>query len=81
MLDDTFLFGVTVEPDDRAQPAGNRGAGLTAVFEVAGEALDVDTADVEQAVIVSPAPGALDLRQFTARNPSNVIRSTSESTG
>ena len=57
VLDDTFFFGVAVEPDDRAQPAGDRGAGLAAVFEVAGEALDVDAADVEQAVVVLPAPG------------------------
>ena len=49
VLDDAFLFGVAVEPDDRAQPAGDGGAGLAAVFEVAGEALDVDAADVEQA--------------------------------
>jgi hypothetical protein len=38
MLDDTFLFGIAVEPDDGAQPAGNSGAGLAAVFEITGKA-------------------------------------------
>ena len=32
-------------------------AGLAAVLEVAGEALDVDAADIEQPVVVLPAPG------------------------
>ena len=66
VLDDAFFFGVAVEPDDRAQPAGDRGAGLAAVFEVAGEALDVDAADVEQALVVLPAPGG-ELAQIQAR--------------
>ena len=57
MLDDALLLGVAVEPDDRAQPAGDRGAGAAGVLEVAGEALDVDTMDVEQAAVVLPAPG------------------------
>ena len=56
MLDHAFLFGVAVEPDDRAQPAGDGGTSLAAVFEVAGEALDVDPAHVEQTVVVLPAP-------------------------
>ena len=43
VLDDTFRFGVAVEADDRAQSAGDGGASLATVFEVAGEALDVDT--------------------------------------
>jgi len=45
-----------VEPDDRAQPAGHRRAGLAVIFEVGGEAFDVDPADVEQAAVVLPAP-------------------------
>jgi hypothetical protein len=57
VLDHPFLLGVAVEPDDRAQPAGDGGAGLAAVFEVAGEALDVDATDIEQAVVVLPTPG------------------------
>ena len=57
VLDDAFLFGVAVEADDGAQPPGDGGACLAAVLEVAGEALDVDPADVEQAPVVLPAPG------------------------
>ena len=57
VLDEAFLLGVAVEPDDRAQPAGDGGPGLAALFEVASEALDVDPADVEQTVVVFPAPG------------------------
>jgi hypothetical protein len=56
VLDDAFLLGVAVEPDDRAQPAGDRRSGLAVIFEVAGEAFDVDAADVEQAAVVLPAP-------------------------
>jgi hypothetical protein len=57
VLDDAFFFGVAVEPDDRAQPAGDRRPGLATVFEVAGEALDIDAVDVEQLMLVLPAPG------------------------
>ena len=39
VLDDAFFFGVAVEPDDRAQPTGNRRPRLAAILEVAGEAL------------------------------------------
>ena len=53
---DAFFFGVPVEPDDRAQPTGDGGPGLAAVFEIAGEAFDVDAADVEQLMVVLPAP-------------------------
>ena len=58
VLDHAFFFGVAVEPDDRAQPAGDGGPSLAAVFEVAGEAFDVDPADVEQLMVVLPAPGS-----------------------
>lgn len=57
VLDDALLFGVAVEPDHRAQAAADGGAGLAAIFEVTGEALDVDAADVEQPLVVLPAPG------------------------
>jgi hypothetical protein len=53
----TFFFGVTVEADDHAQSPGDRGADPAGVFEVAGEALDVDPVDVEQPAVVLPAPG------------------------
>jgi hypothetical protein len=58
MGDDAFFLGVAVEPDDRAQPACDGGPSLAALFEIAGEAFDVDPADVEQTVIVLPAPGS-----------------------
>src|SRR5215207_7209560 len=58
MLDDALLFGVAIEPNDRAQPARHRGSCLAAILEVASEALDVDAADVEQPMIALPTPGA-----------------------
>jgi hypothetical protein len=57
VLDDTLFFGVAVEADDRAQPTGDGGAGLAAIFEVTSEALDVDATDIEELVVVLPAPG------------------------
>jgi hypothetical protein len=65
VVDDPFLLGVAGEPDDRAQPAGDGGPGPAALLEIAGEALDVDTADVEQLVVVLPAPRS-ELRRSTA---------------
>jgi hypothetical protein len=56
LLDDAFLFGVAVEPDDRAQPASDRRPRHAAVFEFTGEALDVDAANFEQTVLTLPAP-------------------------
>ena len=58
VLDDAFVLGVAEEPDDGAEPASDRGAGLAAVFEVAGVALDVDPADLEEVLVVLPAPGS-----------------------
>jgi len=57
VLDDAFLLRVAVEADDRAQAAADGGASLAAVFEVTGKALDVDSVDVEQSLVVLPAPG------------------------
>jgi hypothetical protein len=57
VLDDAFFLGVAIEADDRAQPASDRGPGLAAVFEIAGEAFDVDAAHVAQVMEVLPAPG------------------------
>jgi hypothetical protein len=56
VVDDAFLFGVAVEADNGAQAAGDGGACASAVFEIAGKALDVDAAHVEQLSIVLPAP-------------------------
>ena len=57
VLDHAFLFGVAVEPDDRAQPPRYRRPRPAAVLELAGEALDVDAANLEQAMLTVPAPG------------------------
>src|SRR5262245_27986049 len=57
MLDHAFVFGVPVEAHRRAQPACNGGAGLAAILEVAGDAFDVDMTNVEQPLLVLPAPG------------------------
>ena len=56
MLDHPFLLGVAVEADDRAQPPRHRRPRLATVLELAGEALDVDAANLEQAVLTLPAP-------------------------
>lgn len=56
VLDDPFFLGVAVEADDGGQPASDRGACATSVFEVTGEALDVDATDIEQVPVVLPAP-------------------------
>jgi hypothetical protein len=44
-----FLDGVLVEPGDGAQPPGDGGPGAAAGLQVAGEALDVGAARLEQA--------------------------------
>jgi hypothetical protein len=56
-FDRPFFFGVTVEADDRAQPAGDSCPRLAGVLQVAGEALDVDPADIEQAAAALQTPG------------------------
>jgi hypothetical protein len=58
VVDETFLPGVAVEPGDRAQPPGHRGAGATAGFEIAREAFDVDPVRLEQPEVVRCAPVA-----------------------
>ena len=52
MVEEFFLDGVPVEPGDGAQPAGDGGPGPAAGFQVAGEALDVGAAGLEQAQVV-----------------------------
>ena len=56
VFDDAFFFGVAVEPDDRAQPTSHRRPRLSEILELAGEAFDVDAANLEQAVLTLPAP-------------------------
>src|SRR5215471_1536121 len=57
MLKQLFLDGVSVEPGDGTQPAGDGGPGPAAGFHVPGEALDVGAAGLEQADVVLLAPG------------------------
>ena len=52
MLEQLFLHRVLVEPGDGAQPPGDRGPGPAAGLQVAGEALDVGAAGLEQAQVV-----------------------------
>jgi hypothetical protein len=50
------LNGIPVEAGDRAQPASDRRPGAAVGFQVAGEALDVGTADLEQPQVPLLAP-------------------------
>jgi len=56
VLQQLLLDGVLIEPGDRAQPAGDRGAGPAAGFQVPGEALDVRPAGLEQVQVMLAAP-------------------------
>ena len=56
MIEQVFFDGVLVEPGDGAQAAGDGGPGAAAGFQVAGEALDVGTARLEQAQVMLLAP-------------------------
>jgi len=56
MLEKLFLNGVPVEPGDGAQPAGDGGPCSAAGFQIAGEALDVRAAGLEQAQVPLLAP-------------------------
>ena len=56
-VEETVLFGVGVEPGHRGQATGNGRPSSAQLLEVAGEALDVGTADIEQAQVTALAPG------------------------
>jgi hypothetical protein len=56
MIQQFFLDGIPVEPGDRAEPSRDGRPGAAAGFEVAGEALDVGAADIEQAQVMLVAP-------------------------
>jgi hypothetical protein len=56
VLQQLLLDGVPIEPGDRAQPAGDRGPGPAAGFQVPGEALDVRAAGLEQGQAMLAAP-------------------------
>jgi hypothetical protein len=47
MIQQLLLDRIQVEPGHGAQPPGNGGPGPAASFQVAGEALDIGTADTE----------------------------------
>jgi hypothetical protein len=59
MLEQLFLHGVAVEPDDRAQAASDGGPGPAADLQVTGEALDVGAPGLEQAQVVLGAPARI----------------------
>ena len=56
VFDHAFFLGVTVEADDRAQPARNVAWDLPRSSKIAGEAIDVDPPHLEQTVLTLPAP-------------------------
>ena len=56
-LEEAFVFGVTVEAADGAQPPTDGGASAAAVLEIAGVALDVRAPYREQTQAVLLAPG------------------------
>ena len=56
MVQQFLLDGVPVEPGNRAQPPGNSGPGTAMSFQIAGEALNIGTADAEQPQLVDVAP-------------------------
>jgi hypothetical protein len=56
VLEQFLLYGVPIEPGDRAQPAGDRGPGPAAGFQVPGGALDVRVPSLEQVQAMLAAP-------------------------
>src|SRR6266536_747869 len=56
MIEEFFLDGVAVEPRDGAQPAGDGGPGTATGFQVAGEALNIGAACLEQSKMMLLAP-------------------------
>jgi len=56
MVQQVLLHRVPVEPGDSTQPAGDGGPGAAPGLQVAGEALDVRAAGLEQAQVVLVAP-------------------------
>jgi hypothetical protein len=56
MIEQVFLDRVSEQAHGGGQPAGDRGAGPTGGFEVAGEQLEVSAADREQAHLPLAAP-------------------------
>jgi len=59
MLEQLLLHRVPVEPGDGAQAAGDGGAGPATGLQVAGEALDVGAAGLEQTQVMPVAPAGV----------------------
>ena len=59
MFEEFFLDGVPVEASDGAQPPGDGSPGPATGFQVAGEALDVGAARLEQAQVAELAPAGV----------------------
>jgi hypothetical protein len=56
VIGEFFLDGVRVEPGDGAQPPRDGGPGAAASFQIAGGALNVGAAGLEQPQLVQLAP-------------------------
>jgi hypothetical protein len=90
VLDHAFFFGVAVEADDRAQPARHRRRAVPRSFS-SREAFDVDATNLEQAVLMPPAPrgelaqvqrvGVAGIAAVAGEEPERVVCSTLLITG
>jgi hypothetical protein len=90
VLDHAFFFGVAVEADDRAQPARHRRRAVPRSFG-SREAFDVDATNLEQAVLMPPAPrgelaqvqrvGVAGIAAVAGEEPERVVCSTLLITG
>jgi hypothetical protein len=59
VIEEFFLDGVPVEPGDGAQPPGDGGPGAATGFQVAGKALDVRAAGLEQTQVALLTPAGV----------------------
>jgi hypothetical protein len=59
MIKQVFLHRIPVEPGNGAEPPGDGGPGAAAGLQVAGEALDVGAAGLEEAQVVLVAPAGV----------------------
>jgi len=59
VIEEVLLHRIAVEPGDHAQPADDRRPGPPLGFQVAGEALNVGAAGLEQAQMMLVAPARI----------------------
>jgi hypothetical protein len=59
VIEQVFFDGVAVEPGDGAQPPGDGGPGAATGFQVAGKALDVRAAGLEQTQVALLTPAGV----------------------